>query len=59
VVVAATPGPKEASDLGLSVARLFREVNRRVTYALKGLEGRNRQEFTKNYKTLIIKDNIR
>jgi hypothetical protein len=56
VVVAATPGPKEASDLGLSVARLSREVNRRVTYALKRLEGINRQEFTKNYKTLIIID---
>jgi hypothetical protein len=54
VVVAATPGPREASDLGLSVARLFREVNRRVTYALERLEGINRHEFTKNYKLLIL-----
>jgi hypothetical protein len=55
-LVVATPGPEEANGLGSPFAHLFREINRRVTYALRILEASNRSEFTGFCKYWIIKD---
>jgi hypothetical protein len=50
------PGPEEANGLGLPFARLFREVNRQVTYSLRILEASTRAEFTEFCKYLMIID---
>ena len=46
-------GQKKQQAWGYRVARLFREVNRRVTYALGWLEAKGCGEFPENYKSLI------
>jgi len=50
------PGPEEANGLGLPFARLFREVNRQVTYSLRILEATSAREFTEIFKLLIMID---
>jgi hypothetical protein len=53
-VVAVNPGPVEANGMGSPIARLSREVDRQVTYALRTLEVARDQEFNEVCKPLMI-----